>query len=535
MAILLPLALVVLGLFVWLRNVGSREAGLPPGPPTLPLLGNLHIFPTEFAHYKFTEWARKYGGFYSLKMGPATVIILTDPAAVKELMDKRSGTTVDRPPMHVADVVAGGFNMVLARYTETWRTLRRTAHAILTPQASARHLPVQLAESKQLLYDILHSPQSFYTHIRRFSNSVILSVLYGKRSPRYETADTVAFFNAQHEWERVLEPGATPPVDLMPILKCVPERWAKWKRDCAKTRKLQRDLYFGLLDETQERLRTGQENGSYMEELLTRQVEFGMDREITGYLGGVLIEGGSDTTSSYLQGLILALTVYPEAQKKAQQEMDRIVGDHRMPNLDDLEHMPYIRAMIREAHRFRPVAPLMIPHATLAAEQYKGYIIPEGATIFVNTWGIFHSPDLYDDPEDFIPERFLRTEHGTKPGVDGSDLRLNLVFGVGRRICPGIHLAQNTININAMNLVWAFDFNKDTDAGGNLIELDIFDYQKGILTGPCPFKCKITPRSAEKASIIENEFLEAADTFSKFELGLSPEDKEFVAQTRKHA
>ncbi|KAF7377423.1 Cytochrome p450 [Mycena sanguinolenta] len=143
-----------------------------------------------------------------------------------------------------------------------------------------------------------------------------MSVIYGKRAPRYETPETIAFFNAQHEWEAILEPGSTPPIDLIPILKYVPERWAKWKRDCTKTRKLQRDLYFGLLDETKERLSKGDENGSYMEEVLTRQEEFGMDREITGYLGGVLIEGASETTSSYLQSLILALVAYPDAQKK---------------------------------------------------------------------------------------------------------------------------------------------------------------------------------------------------------------------------
>ncbi|KAJ7640418.1 cytochrome P450 [Mycena polygramma] len=532
MPVLLPLALGLLGVFVWLRKVGTREPGLPPGPPTIPLLGNLHIFPTEFAHYKFTEWARQYGGFYSLKVGPGTAIVLTDAAAVKELMDKRSGSTVDRPPMYVAELVAGGLNMVLARYTENWRTLRRTAHAILTPQASARHLPIQQAEATQLLHDIVIRPEGFYTHIRRYSNSVILSVLYGKRAPRYETPETTAFFKAQHEWELVLEPGATPPVDLIPILKYVPERWAKWKTDCARTRKLQRDLYFGLLDETKERIGRGEENGSYMEEILTRQEEFGMDREITGYLGGVLIEGGSDTTSSFLQSLIMAMIAFPDAQKKAHEEIDRVVGEHRMPTLDDLEHLPYIRAMILETHRFRPVAPLMIPHATLAPEEYKGYIIPQGATIFVNAWGIFHDPELYDDPESFHPDRYLLTENGTKPGVDGSDLRPNFAFGVGRRICPGIHLAQNSISINTMNLVWAFDFTTATDAGGKPMELDTFDYQRGILTGPCPFKCKITPRTREKAEIIEREFLEAADTFSKFESGLSAEDKEFVKQSR---
>ncbi|KAK7042226.1 putative cytochrome P450 [Favolaschia claudopus] len=531
MAILLPLTLGLVYIFLWLRKVGSREPGLPPGPPTLPLLGNLHIFPKEFAHYKFTEWARTYGGIYSLKVGPGTAIVLTDAAAVKELMDKRSGSTADRPPMHIVDVVTGGFHMV-SRYSESWRTLRRTAHTILTPQAAMKHVPIQAAEASQLLHDILCRPEGFYTHIRRFSSSVILSVLYGKRAPRYETRETTAFFEVQHDWEELMEPGSTPPIDLIPILKYIPERWAKWKQDCTKVRKMQRRLYFGLLDEMKERVGRGEENGCFMEEILMREVELGVNREMAGYLGGVLIEGGSDTTSSYLQSLIMALVAYPDAQRKAQEEMDRVVGSHRMPTLDDLEEMPYIRAMIMETHRFRPVAPMLIPHCALNDEEYNGFIIPHGCTIFVNIWGIFHDPELYDDPENFIPERYLLSENGTKPGISGSDLRPNLPFGAGRRICPGMHLAQNTININAMNFVWAFNFTADTDAQGNPILLNTFDYQKGLLTGPRPFKCKITPRSVEKAEIIEHEFLEAADTFSKFEFGLSGEDKEFVMRSR---
>ncbi|KAJ7767964.1 cytochrome P450 [Mycena maculata] len=532
MSFLLALALGALCAALFLRTVGAREKGLPPGPPTIPLLGNLHIFPTEFAHYKFTEWARKYGGVYSLKLGPGTAIVISDAAAVKELMDRRSGTTGDRPSIHLVDIVTGGFNFILARNPGCWRTFRRMAHAILTAEASTRHLPIQQAEATQLLHDILVCPESFYTHIRRYSSSVILSVLYGKRAPRYDTPETTGFFEAQHEWELLLEPGSTPPIDVFPFLKFVPERWAKWKRDAKKVRSLQRAVYFGLLNETKKRLRSGEENGSYMEEVLARQEEFGMDEEMTGYLGGTLIEGGSETASSYLQSLVLCLTAYPEAQKKAHEEIDRVVGGHRMPTLDDLDFLPYIRALILETHRFRPVAPLMIPHATTAAEEYQGYIIPKGATVFVNAWGILHDPALYDNPEDFIPDRYLLTENGTKPGVEGNDLRQNFVFGVGRRICPGIHLGQNSVNLNAMNLIWAFDFNTDIDADGRPIELDTFAYAKGITTSPLPFKCRITPRTPEKAEIIERAFLEAGYTFSKFEFGLSPEDEKFVAESR---
>ncbi|KAJ6482546.1 cytochrome P450 [Mycena sanguinolenta] len=534
MAILLSVPLGVLCIVVlWkITQVGSRETGLPPGPPTLPFVGNLHLLPTQFIHYKFTEWARKYGGFYSLKLGSGTAIVLTDAAAVKELIEKRSATTMDRPPLHLAEVVTHGLNLVLSRYSEKWKILRRAAQAILTPQASARHLPIQQAETIQLMHDLLRSPESFYTHVQRYSSSVILSVLYGKRSPRFETPETVKFFEVEHEWVSLLETGATPPLDYFPFLKYVPERWARWKQVCKVVRKMQRDLYFTLLDETQERLQKGEGNGSYVEELVEKQEELELDREMLGYLSGVLIETGSETTSSYLQSLILALVAYPEVQKKAHEEIDRVVGQDRMGTLEDLQHLPYIQAVVLETHRFRPMTPYGIPHCTLATEEYKGYLIPKGSTIFINAWGIFHDPELYDDPENFVPDRYLLTENGTKPGVDGSDLRPTFAFGGGRRICPGLHVAQHTINLNVMNLLWAFDFDKAVDANGSPIEVDTMDYLSGLSAKPRPFKCRITPRTPEKAEIIELELLNAIEMLSKFEFDLCPEDQEYIAKTR---
>ncbi|KAJ3900147.1 cytochrome P450 [Lentinula edodes] len=186
-------------LSIWLIRrlymIGRREPSLPPGPPTIPLLGNLNIFPTEYAHYKFTDWAKEYGDVYSLKIGPETVVVITSMAAVRELMEKRSGSTVDRPPNYIADNITGGLNMVLARYGSKWRFLRKTAHAILTPNAVTAHLPIQL----------------FYAHIRRYSNSVVMSFLYGQRSPQYETREATLIYESQHLWELALEPGAHRP------------------------------------------------------------------------------------------------------------------------------------------------------------------------------------------------------------------------------------------------------------------------------------------------------------------------------------
>lgn len=111
-----------------------------------------------------------------------------------------------------------------------------------------------------------------------------MSVVYGIRSPRYETKEATAFFEMEKRWTQLMEPGAHPPVDLLPFLKYVPERWAPWKQACKHVRSLQRNLYFGLLDDCENRLRKGEGNGCYMEEVIERQDALGLDHELLGFV-----------------------------------------------------------------------------------------------------------------------------------------------------------------------------------------------------------------------------------------------------------
>ncbi|KIK52200.1 hypothetical protein GYMLUDRAFT_251450 [Collybiopsis luxurians FD-317 M1] len=469
-AMIIPafMMLTLLWLILKLRNIGKRHPSLPPDPPTVPLLGNLNKFPTEFAHVK------QYGNIYSLKIGPRTVIVLTSMQAVKELLEKRSASTVDRLSNFMADNITGGLNVAFAKYGEEWRVLRKATHAILTPKAAATHR----AESIQMMYDFRKTPDHFYAHLRRYSNSAIMSVL-----------------------------------------------WAPWKDMCEKTRNLQRDLYFGLLDECEGRMKEGEENGCYMEEIIKHREELGLDRELAAYLGGAMIEGGSDSTSSLLQSLCLLLVAFPGVQCKAQ-EMDRVVGDQRIPTIDDAARLPYIQALVKETHRMRPVVPLGVPHLNREAEQYGGFLIPKGSTIFVNLY-------IFENPEVFNPDRYINNEFGTKAGVDTSNFRTGIPFGCGRRICPGIHLTTNSLIIAAMNLVWAFKFERAVDSrSGQAILVSISEYQKGMLNSPKPFKYKITCRSSKREELIEREFHNAIHVFEKFEGNLSDDDKAWLKVIR---
>ena len=149
-----------------------------------------------------------------------------------------------------------------------------------------------------------------------------------------------------------------------------------------------------------------------------------------------------------MQTFFLAMVGCPEVQEKAHKELDAVVGSHRLPTFEDLTSLPYVTAVIKETTRWQVVTPLGLPHRTLQDDEYNGYLIPGGATVFVNMWSVYrscllgwrylkvvsrailHDPEVYPQPDDFMPERFLDSEGNLD--VQGRD-PTHVMFGFGRR------------------------------------------------------------------------------------------------------
>ncbi|KAI4523845.1 cytochrome P450 [Schizophyllum commune Loenen D] len=514
-------------------RIGSREQNLPPGPPTVPLLGNALQIPRKFTFYRFTEWARVYGEIYSLKIGPGTAIVLSSPAVLKQVLDKQSADTSDRPQNSVLDLVTDGWNLFLCRYSDRWRQLRKAAQTLLAASTVKNYLPIQEAESTQLQFDLLTSPEKFYGHIERFGISIVMSIVYGKRAPRIDAPIASAFVHENDRWSALLMPGATPPVDALPFLKYLPEFLAPWKKETREIRALQRELYCGIFDECKKRVEAGDAN-FFMAEVIKEQAANGLTREQASLLGGALYEAGAESSACFLHNLVLVLAAHPHVQAKAHAELDHVVGDTRLPTYEDAEHLPYVQAIINETHRFRTLVPLALPHRVTKDTQYKGYLIPEGASVFGDLHAVYHDPELFEDPDVFNPDRYLTTPHGTRPGVDDSDMRSTFIFGYGRRICPGMHLATVSALLATMKLLWGFEFRPPTDpATGKEIPLDLHMNREGAAIGPPHFKCNISVRSPERAAVIERAFrVETTRTLSAFEYNLAREDKEWLETVR---
>ncbi|KAL1745675.1 cytochrome P450 [Schizophyllum fasciatum] len=399
-----------------------------------------------------------------LKLGPGTVVVISSPKTIKQVLEIQSADTADRPASSLYDLVTDGMNFFLCRYNDKWRQMRKAVQSLLSPAASKDYQQLQEAEATQLQYDILTNPEDFFFHIHRFSASITLSILYGWRAPRNDDPTAGRFADLNTRWANFLRPGATPPVDLLPILKYLPEFLAPWRREARVIRAAQQGLYLGLFDECERKADTGDMHAaSFVADLIRDREIHGMSKQQMIMLAGSVYEAGAHTTAAFVHNLVKLLVTHPEVQEQAAAELDRVVGDERSPTLEDADDLPYIRALMQETHRFRVITPQLLPHRATCDIQYNGYLIPEGATILGNIHGVFNDPDLFDAPEQYNPARYLKAEFGTRPGVDDSNFRSTLIFGAGRRICPGMHVASASTTLATMKLIWAFKFRPAVD------------------------------------------------------------------------
>lgn len=162
----------------------------------------------------------------------------------------------------------------------------------------------------------------------------------------------------------VLEIGATPPVDIFPILKWVPERFlGNWITRSLAVGRAEDALYSRTIARVkQRRLQVGS-RGSFLDDVLDQQEKLGLNQNELNYLGGVMMEGGSDTSATTLLVFIQAMIKFPHVQKKAQVEIDSVVGEDRSPLWSDYARLPYVSQIVKETIRWRPVSPLAFPHA----------------------------------------------------------------------------------------------------------------------------------------------------------------------------
>lgn len=251
--------------------------------------------------------------------------------------------------------------------------MRKTLQQLLRTTAVDEILPLQEAESIQTLHHLMHSPERWFDHVRRYSTAVILASVFGLRGAHCDSPRVKSFYDVQDQNAAIHELGATPPVDIFPFLKALPDSVSPWRRWARSIRSDYRKLLFKLVEDSRS---SGVD--CFFAKMMDAQEKKGLTEEQIAHLGGVLVrsspiclsrvvehdtdfvsqmEAGSDTTASTLLSFLLALSSRPNVLRKCHKEVDHVVGMDRSPTAADMPKLQYLRAVMKEVRACPDNAP----------------------------------------------------------------------------------------------------------------------------------------------------------------------------------
>lgn len=289
-------------------------------------------------------------------------------------------------------------------------------------------------------------------------------------------------------------------VNTIPALRHLPDWFpgTGWKQEAKKWRKEKEYLINEIYSIALENMKKDSSAHIMVAELRSQALKLGLTAEEADedvkQVAITLVGASIETTVNVLLMFFLAMLLYPEIQRKAQLELDAVVGNGRLPTFEDQDRLHYIERTIQETLRWRPVAALAIPHTCYKDDTYKGYRIPKGAIVAGNVWAMTRDETVYKSPEVFDPDRFLDPSTPPPP-----------VFGWGRRRCPGSHFAQSSLFITVATILMTFNIGAAQDENG----MDIIPSGKlvnSVVLSPEQFQLKFTLRSAKHEELIRNSF-----------------------------
>ncbi|KAH7928202.1 cytochrome P450 [Leucogyrophana mollusca] len=453
----------------WLRPTIEDRVPLPPGPQPLPLVGNLFALDRARPWLTYTEWGKRYGELVTVRLFGKVYIIVNSAKVAKALIDRHSAVYSDRPVIATSKLFGMDFNTAHLRYGDRWRAHRKMFHQVFRAEAVTTYHSLQTQKAHQLVRDLLDSPENFIRHLGSMSTSVIMAIVYGyEMSPQNDPfvegiSKLVGMTSSALTPEKAIILGAIPLLQRLPA-------WfpgAGFKRSATQCRKLAPEVITAPFDLVKERMASWTASQSMVSDLLEQidQKDRVAQEQVIKDCATSAFLAGADSTQATLLTFVMAMVLHPEAQTRAQAEIDAVVGKDRLPDFSDRPSLPYVDAVLRETQRWGALVPLAVPHVAISDVVYEGYLIPKGAAVITNLWAMAKDNNVYSDPAQFNPER-----HITRDGRL-SETFTDVSWGFGRRVCPGRYLADASVWIAIASILATLNIGKATGKAGYEIEI----------------------------------------------------------------
>ncbi|KAG2138836.1 cytochrome P450 [Suillus cothurnatus] len=336
----LDLCLAGIGVYLVKQVLNKNPASYPRGPRGWPIVGNIQDMPQIKPWLTFAEWGKKYGAISHAEVLGQHIVVLNSVKSAMDVLDKKGAVYSDRPVLPMGgELVGWKHTLALLPYGDRCRQLRENMHRIIGNRAALKHM--------------FSNPEQLQAHVRHTASAIILRISHGyeakgNNDPFVDLAD-----RAVDQFSRSTVPGAFM-VDIVPLLANVPELFpgAGFKRLAREWSKTREDMvaipYKFVKDQTA---------ASFTSNLLEGRTLSVEEDDVVMWSAASLYAAGSDATFSATYSFFLAIILFPDVQKKAQAEIDAVVGPDRLPSFADRDSPPYTDALVKEVHRWNAVVP----------------------------------------------------------------------------------------------------------------------------------------------------------------------------------
>ncbi|KAM3237234.1 cytochrome 82A3 [Capsicum annuum] len=450
---------------------------VPEAGGAWPIIGHLHLLNgSQMSHKIFSHMAEKYGPIFRLKLGVNQVVIVSDHKIAKECFTTNDMIFVNRPKSIASEILGYNYAMFgLGPYGPYWRKIRK----IITIEflsarridmfSHIREFEVKSAVKQTYEYCLKNKSSNLHDAVKMemkkwFENLIMntmLKMLFGVRYTDNEDRS-----KAHKAIRRFVELfGVFIVADFLPYL-----RWLdiggheKAMKETAK--EIDIILEDWLAEHKRKRKLKGNKSGD--EDFMDVMLSICEDKDLYGFDADAVIKAtcmsmllaSVDTTMVTLTWTLSLLLNNYQSLKKAQDELDTHVGKNRWVQESDIKNLVYLQAIVNESMCLYPPTPILLPHESIEDCVVSGYDIPKGTRLFVNMWKFHHDPNIWPNPHEFKPERFLTTHKDVN--VRGNHFEL-IPFGTGRRMCPGTSLALQVVYYVLAVLLQRFDIKRPSD------------------------------------------------------------------------
>ncbi|ESW18598.1 hypothetical protein PHAVU_006G054100 [Phaseolus vulgaris] len=435
----------------------SSNSKLPPGPPKLPLIGNLHLL-GAMPHHGLQKLSHQYGPLMHIKLGALSTIVVSSPEMAKEVMKTHDIIFANRPYLLAADVISyGSKGISFSPYGSYWRQMRKICtFELLTPKRVESFKAIREEETSKLVKEVglsEGSSMNLSKMINSFSYGLTSRVAFGGKSN-----DQEAFIAVMKEVLKGVAGFSLAdlyPIKVLPVLTGLRSKVEKLHQEVDRIlEKIVRDHR----DTSSETKETSEKAGEDLVDVLLKlqkhnNLEHPLSDNVIKATILDIFSAGSGTSAKTIDWAMSELVKNPRVMEKAQAEIRRVLGEKGHVDEANLHELKYLKSVIKETLRLHTPVPLLLPRECSERCEIKGYEIAAKSKVIVNAWAIGRDPNYWNDAEKFWPERFL------DESVDyrGGDFQF-IPFGAGKRMCPGSTFGIANVEILLANLLFHFDW-----------------------------------------------------------------------------